>query len=1412
MYKNYIAGLVLSFLFLISQSAYSQFGDFSPTQNGTEPCATDNIHQRKLAQDPEYQTRFDKLQEDLRKYIANKQNSATERTEATVYQIPLVVHIVHTGEAQGVVVDGAVYNPTDATITSLVAGLNQHFRNQAPYNSATGADIEIEFVLAQRDPNCNSTNGIVRVDGSGVTNYDADGISTNFGVNPGANEEDVKALSRWSNTDYYNIWIVKKINGNNGTSGSFTAGYAYFPGAGADIDGTVMLASQLDPADITLAHEIGHALNLYHTFQGSTGSGNCPTNTDCTTDGDRICDTDPQDANHFQCSTNACGGTDVFLNYMSYSQCQEKFTNDQKTRMRAALETQRGGLISSLGGTAPSGSLPTAATCTTTSSTPHSAIGVGRVRFNTLDVSSVGSESEGAYVDRTCSQRTTVNAGDTYTLTVNGFSSNSHRVRAYIDYNNNGDFTDTGEEVLVSNSGSGDHTASVTIPATAVTGTPLRMRIVADFSSGGGTISSCSAGQYGQGEDYSVTVQSAATCSITAISAGTQTACVPASNTYTQEITVTYSNAPASGTLNVNGQTFAITSSPQTVTLTGLTADGNSVDVVAVFSADAGCTFTETNAFTAPASCTPTTPATALDFDGVNDFVDIDTPFTGFSSAITVEWWVRPVSLVVGASIGQALPNINDMNSNVWLMHKNSAANGGGIGFYVNDGGVWRIASASYTTGDWVHFAGVSDASGTKLYKNGILVDETTGIINGIIDSPNAHIQFGKDIRYISGRFDQMEIDEVRIWNIARSCSEIKANMNNELSGTETGLVAYYNFNQGTVGGDNTGVTTLNDLTSSNNDGTLNNFALTGTTSNWIDGTANGVSGTVPTPQAEINTQGNNTDIADGDATPNTVDDTDFGSVNTGSSITKTYTIQNTGGADLTVSSIVVGGTNNTEFVVSNITLPNTVSGSGNITFDVTFTPTATGIRTATITVNNDDCDEGVYDFAVQGNGTTAPTPTGKVLDFDGSNDYINTPVTANPNVGTIEYWFNTGSVNSAQIPFYFTNGVAAHDGYGDFSNFLEVNTGIENGEVRFFYQNGNNGSSSVFLNLVVALCPNTWYHYAATYDRNGFAKLYLNGALIAEEDMSLKTFQNHTPTTQHIGKPRANSRYADGLLDDMRIWNTVRTCEQIQSNMSNELVGNETGLVTYYNFNQGVAGGNNATITSLDDVTVSGNDGTLNNFNLNGSASNWLSTTNDIAGTTPTTPTQIDVLGNSVSITNGDITPDTSDDTDFGTVATSDTHTFTIRNTGGAKLYVYSIEVSGANASDFVLTGFDCTKQIIDTGNDVTFNIVFTPSAVGVRNATLTIRNSDCDASPYTFDLQGNKGSSGDVLIVETGIFYPTIQQAVDAALVGQTVKPTVARNYPENVVVDKNLTFTSDFTDYNNVNINQILVEDGN
>ncbi|MBC8343640.1 MAG: LamG domain-containing protein, partial [Bacteroidetes bacterium] len=81
-------------------------------------------------------------------------------------------------------------------------------------------------------------------------------------------------------------------------------------------------------------------------------------------------------------------------------------------------------------------------------------------------------------------------------------------------------------------------------------------------------------------------------------------------------------------------------------------------------------------------------------------------------------------------------------------------------------------------------------------------------------------------------------IDEVRIWSISRTAEEIRENMGKTLCGREKGLLAYYRFDYGTPGGSNSALSTLYDITSNDNNGSLTNFALSGSSSNWVSSTA----------------------------------------------------------------------------------------------------------------------------------------------------------------------------------------------------------------------------------------------------------------------------------------------------------------------------------------------------------------------------------------------------------------------------------------------------------------------------------------------------------------------------------------------------------------------------------------------
>ncbi len=305
-------------------------------------CYSDELHTKLMQTDSKYKARHEDLEKSIQSAIENESFS-----KVGVLTVPIVVHIIHTGEAIG---SGS--NISDEQVYSAITALNEDYRKMAGTNGdGNGVDCEIEFCLAVRDPQGNPSTGINRVNGSSLPNYASEGIS--IGAGSGADEVAVKNLSRWPKSDYYNIWIVNEINDNDGGSG--TQGFAYFPSAGPSVDGAVLLYNAFGTVgnlksytnmNRVTTHEIGHGLNLYHTFQG-----NSCTESNCSTEGDRVCDTPPTVGNSTNCGAPSCGGNQQVENYLDYTSqtCKNMFTNGQKTRMRAALTGARASLLTSNG-------------------------------------------------------------------------------------------------------------------------------------------------------------------------------------------------------------------------------------------------------------------------------------------------------------------------------------------------------------------------------------------------------------------------------------------------------------------------------------------------------------------------------------------------------------------------------------------------------------------------------------------------------------------------------------------------------------------------------------------------------------------------------------------------------------------------------------------------------------------------------------------------------------------------------------------------------------------------------------------------------------------------------------------------------------------------------------------------------
>jgi hypothetical protein len=505
-------------------------------------CGTDDARLKLIQQDPSYKRSIENLDADLRRYIENNPPSSNGVAGVAVplYYIPVVVHVIYDGPANATL-------PADAQIVGAINYVNQVY--DGTWTGTGGSilgvgDIQIKFILATKDPNNNTTTGIDRFDGSPTPGYSASGMKLNGAT--GATEITIKNLSRWDPQKYYNIWLVNKIDGCTGIfcgcscDAGFTAGYAYFPFANNStassfgLDGTIILASQFVSGNNVLPHELGHMLSLYHVFQGSTtpGPNTCPVNTTPATDGDQIADTDPvtnptlaPNLVAFACrtGTNPCTSTAFNIstesNFMNYTNCYRLFTSLQKTRMlAAAASSQRVSLTSSWAnnqGVYPAPWVaPIAGPAAPTSTlTGANVAGVLNVNLNGITTYSLNATQDGGYLNNASKwyDAFTVNASTTYTLTVNVLNSgNASQLGVWIDYNNDGAFNNTNEQLYLQTnvaSGTTSFPISFTTPASWAKNKFVRMRISQDLSTIFGIAPvafNSTALAYGQAEDYAV--------------------------------------------------------------------------------------------------------------------------------------------------------------------------------------------------------------------------------------------------------------------------------------------------------------------------------------------------------------------------------------------------------------------------------------------------------------------------------------------------------------------------------------------------------------------------------------------------------------------------------------------------------------------------------------------------------------------------------------------------------------------------------------------------------------------------------------------------------------------------------------------------------------------------------------------
>jgi len=526
MKKHLFSIKLFALSFLLSNSAFGQHDLY-------EVCTSDIIQERLFENNPELRIQYEAKQNEFKSLkLQGKLQSKTNQ----IFEIPVVVHVLNDGTGK--------YLPTTEQIKSWIDRTNSIFDGTAidiKGPSEGGTTLPIKLVLAQRTPDNKTTNGILVHDlssNSAYVNYGVDGnglsnsyLAKNFG---------------WDSNSYYNVYVTNYIDGinpTNTTTGSYTAGYAYYPGSSLDL--SVMLYHVATNAkDTTFGHELMHALNVAHPFNGGDGNG-----ATCGTDNnDGIADTqnirsglwfgNPNNK-YNQYTTyptvgltiNDCTNTpfdNTLYNIMTYGRNRDRFTVGQGEMALAAINYFRTGYLTSKALTPATNKseYEVKSACKFMNITGVSgleenqtySIGMQVVKLGTINNSTSlhSGPSPKFYNDYTVLNeinsiyRTELDINKEHTITLGANSNNNITYTVYIDQNNDGNFSSDElvvDKVVLTKPATRKlvtTTATFKLLPNAVKNVPLRMRIIGDSSSA--TFGACDDRIYGEVEDYTVIV------------------------------------------------------------------------------------------------------------------------------------------------------------------------------------------------------------------------------------------------------------------------------------------------------------------------------------------------------------------------------------------------------------------------------------------------------------------------------------------------------------------------------------------------------------------------------------------------------------------------------------------------------------------------------------------------------------------------------------------------------------------------------------------------------------------------------------------------------------------------------------------------------------------------------------------
>ena len=229
-------------------------------------------------------------------------------------------------------------------------------------------------------------------------------------------------------------------------------------------------------------------------------------------------------------------------------------------------------------------------------------------------------------------------------------------------------------------------------------------------------------------------------------------------------------------------------------------------------------------------------------------------------------------------------------------------------------------------------------------------------------------------------------------------------------------------------------------------------------------------------------------------------------------------------------------------------------------------------------------------------------------LDFDGVDDFVTIPdFNIGTNPFTIEFWTRPNAL-PAQEAYLVANRSTELGSAGNWYRISIDPSGYVGVEFGLAEQ-----STGLFMNSISQVQPNNWYHIALTRNAENIIKLYVNGLEESTASDVARDFISITGNVTLGAWPEYNLKYFNGAIDELRYWNTARTRNEIRANQVANL-SDAPNLVANFTFNQGIANGENAAVTTLIENNFI-QYGVLNNFALssNVAGSNWIGSYNTI-------------------------------------------------------------------------------------------------------------------------------------------------------------------------------------------------------